>query len=154
MRMFTKVGIMVLVASLVFSTWIYSRNAVPLHQVNTAGFNKICERMTESEVEGILGVSFGQHFSGTAETWYRRGGIGSQWGWSGREFPKADLCCIAASANGEVYRTYKGWIGDELAIWIAFDADSRVLYKEAFPVYRYSEIEVIFSQFRRFVRGN
>jgi hypothetical protein len=98
-------------------------------------FEQIAEGMLEKDVEKLLGGRYGQYFSGTAHVMLPFGPHNST-GIALTDKLAEDQGNDTITFNTDPPRVIhrKGWVGDQISIWIFFDENNRVIDKLWYPV--------------------
>jgi hypothetical protein len=89
--------------------------------------------MSENEVVGLLGVPYGQYYSGKKCVIYPFGFVGST-GETVTDQLRDDILCVTFFRDGELFEYRKGWVGQNISIWVTFDAQGKVRGKVTYPV--------------------
>jgi hypothetical protein len=117
------------------ASWTANENLTPKHNINLASYKKIKIGMTERDVETILGVPYGQYFRGKAIVALPPLGV--------RKSPvlltasklDKEVTCPTRLMNGKIVAQDKGWIANDMSIWIWVDSRGIVMEKARQPVW-------------------
>jgi hypothetical protein len=126
------ITVVVVFAVVMVGLWLL-RPTAPKHHINVESYERISVGMSESDVVAILGVKYGQHFSGTAHVTIPMGPLNSTRMVYGDRIGE-DILCETLVFRGSRYQR-KGWVGEDLSIWVILDEAGFVRKKLYYPVY-------------------
>jgi hypothetical protein len=104
------------------------------HRINDESFERISVGMSEEDVVAILGVPYGQHYSGRSFVMVPLGPFNSTGCLVSEKLDDDILHGTCLEDNGKIVFVRKGWVGEDLSIWILFDEHGKVLSKFSYPV--------------------
>src|SRR5262249_36612854 len=122
------VGFVVLIVGL----WLLWHTGAK-HHITMECHERISVGMSESDVVAILGVKYGQHYSGMALVTIPMGPQNSTGMVYGDRIGD-DILCETFYFRGSWYQR-KGWVGEDLSIWVILDEAGFVRKKLYYPVY-------------------
>lgn len=105
----------------------------PHHRINEDSYDRIRIGMTEDQVVNIIGVAYGQYYSGTADVIAPIGAFNST-GSIVTNHLDGKILSESVFSNGELAFRRKGWVGADMSIWVCFDKNGLVFNKISYPV--------------------
>jgi hypothetical protein len=114
-------------------TFFFVWKGGPIHEISVEGFERIQIGMSELDVESTLGLPYGQYSTGTIQGTYPGGLMNSPCTFYGR-LDGGVLNTTIRCGTSVVHR--KGWVANEIAIWLWFDENGTVIDKKAYSVER------------------
>jgi hypothetical protein len=126
-------GVLVFSLLIFYAFWPLFKSKSPKHRIDEASYEKISLGMSEDEVIAIMGVAYGQHYSGTFHVIVPFGPINSTGSIVSDKLGE-DILCETVTSNGEFLYPRKGWVGEDLSIWVLFDQHRKVINKFSYPV--------------------